>query len=74
MRAKASPLRNRWLASSVDTYWAIIATALPGRKLYGTLFTKETLELVVMCIVTTPLFVIVPILLLKQSHKTLQRR
>jgi len=40
----------------------------------GTLFTRETLELVVMVIVATPLFVIVPILLHRRSHKRLQRR
>ncbi len=40
----------------------------------GTLFTGETLEFVVTCIVATPMFALVPILLVNRSPKRLERR
>ncbi len=40
----------------------------------GTLFTRETLELVVTCIVATLLFALVPIWLVRRSRTRLERR
>ena len=40
----------------------------------GTLFTGETLELVITCIVTTPLFALVPLVLFRRSRRRLERR
>ncbi len=40
----------------------------------GTLFTREMLELVITCIVTIPLFVLVPLLFVRRSRRRLERR